>query len=115
MPEHGEAVEQIAEVLNRLEEVRWDRYVVDKCELTVFGWIDREDGRSDFVVVELWEPADRKMVAARLVATSSASRSESIDQRLSGDGDGHIPCQRVEHLVGELVPNVVRLEEASRG
>ena len=111
MAERGEVVGQIAEVLNRLDEVRWDRYVVDDRELTAFGWIDREDGRSDFVVIELWSQANATL-GARLVATSSAARSESIDRRLSGDADGHIPCQRVEHLVGDLVPNVIRQEVA---
>lgn len=102
----------IAEVLNRAPFVRWDRFTVSPDdEVNVYGWIDREDGRSDFVLVEfdVTEPA----AVSYGWTTSSAERSDELADLLYGEGlieDGyrHLVCRRVEtELLG--VKNPVRL------
>lgn len=102
----------IAEVLNRAPFVRWDRFTVSPDdEVNVYGWIDRDDGRSDFVLVEfdITEPADLSYGWT----SSSAEFSEELGRLLYGEGfDGngyrHLACQRVEsELLG--VENPVRL------
>lgn len=42
----------VTETLNKLPEVTWDRFAGDGVEnVSVFGWIERDDGRSDFAFV----------------------------------------------------------------
>lgn len=99
-----------ADWLNRLPFVRWDRYVESDGDFAVFGWIDREDGRSDFVLV-LWETAD-PLPGAPCYWTSSAARSKEIGELLYGgiegfDPDSHVDCARVEDDFGGLVENAV--------
>lgn len=96
-----------AEVLNRFPVVRWDRCTIGDDrhglpELTAFGWIDRDDGRTDFLLVQLdydGDPVD--------FTTSSAKYSEQIMERLYGSAEGHRPCQRIDDVFGESVPNRV--------
>lgn len=74
----------IESVLNSFPEVTWDRWA----GTSVFGWIPREDGRSDFVVVRI---EDGRLTS---VLTSSATCSEIFSKRLSLS---HSDCRRVEH------------------
>jgi hypothetical protein len=71
--------------------------------VTAFGWIDREDGRSDFVVVYI----DHHGAAG--FATSSAKYSREFSERLFGTSEGHRDCERIEDVFGDLVPNKVAL------
>ena len=99
-------LEEEATYLNKLPFVRWDRTVrIDDDMATVFGWIDRVDGRSDFVQLAFW--ATGQVWAT----TSSAERSAEINRLLTGadHDDGHYPCQRVETVYGSLVDNVIEL------
>lgn len=102
---------EIAGWLNRLPFVRWDRLTDwrtpsrDHAGVTVFGWIARDDGRSDFVLMEFFswnhDPPG--------FSTSSAERSAEIAELLYGPGGDHFPCQRVEHVFGFLVEHKVEL------
>lgn len=102
----------IADWLNRLPFVRWDRYlrVPVGAEgqhemLTVYGWIDRADGRADFVVLEFPSYDDTPGFC-----TSSSKHSAAINQLMYKDVDPlapHYECQRIGDLVGDLVPNRV--------
>lgn len=108
--------DKAAAVLNKLPEVRWDRCVRRMENMTAFGWIDREDGRADFVVVYIDHGGPWAY------ATSSAEFSRSISERLFGITEGHRDCERIEDVFGDLVPNKITLaakqaqrEEDQRG
>lgn len=102
--------EALAELLNRFPEVRWDRMAFGEWPLDdvgladgcVFGWIDREDGRSDFMLVE-WKGD------AAGFTTSSGWYSAEFSIRMHGADAAHSDCERVEHVLGELVPGAIRL------
>jgi hypothetical protein len=93
---------EMAAWLNVLPMVRWDRCVVDEAagRTVVYGWIDRADDRTDFVVVEF----DRETVG---FTTSSARWSQTISQALFGRSDNHNPCRRVTDEFGDLVRRTV--------
>ena len=83
-------------MFDRLPFVEWDRLVVgnvitDSQAITAHGWIDRDDGHEDFVVMILWT-ADRTVFAH----TSSPEYSAEISQRLFGDTDDHNDCRPIE-------------------
>ncbi len=89
--------EAIADVLNLLPFVHWDR-----CTGTIggafvaYGWIARADRRADFIVLEF----DGDDVG---FTTSSATRSVEIATLLHGHADSHQPCRRVSDELGDLV------------
>lgn len=82
-----------------LDFVAWDRCSGEPGDLAVYGWVERPDGRSDFVVL---------LVAAGGVgfATSSAEHSARIQRRLGGATSmtEHQPCRPVEELLDALPP-----------
>jgi hypothetical protein len=103
--------EWLASYCNRLPFVAWDRVVVwpDGSYAEVYGWIARDDGRSDFVVLSAW-PETRLLHCL----SSSAERSHEIGNLIAGrpadaEPEGHVDCQRVEDVLGELVPGAIRL------
>ena len=100
----------LLELWRRLDFVTWDRYAQDPTSITSYGWITREDDRSDFIVLEL----DLKSGDVSYT-TSSAQYTEEISRRLYGSTDTHNTCQRIEDIVtpSEL-PNCVRLEPDDR-
>lgn len=102
----------VAERLIAVDYVRWDRLVYYEGMLRVYGWIDREDGRSDFVLADFWlYPGPRIDVGAM---TSSAEKSKEITAALrqKDPGDAHSTCQRVEDFFGTLAGvNCVRLDD----
>lgn len=103
---------QIAESLNILgrDIVTWDRCVVDPGGLTiVYGWIERDDGRADFVVLQAWHDEDNKRVETFF--TSSALYTRDLARNYRGTDEGHIDCERVEDVFGDLV---ARKTEAAR-
>jgi hypothetical protein len=98
----------IARIMNALPEVTWDRCTGDEINGSVFGWINRDDGRADFVLLQ-WSPEWFRST------TSSAEYSLSISERLFGSTTGHRPCRRVEHVYGELVKNKIVVPSAAAG
>jgi len=85
------------EILEDLEMVTWDRFVVgaDPARgqvIRVYGWIDRPDSHEDFVLVRFYPETDNHR---RGFTTSSATYSPQIAERLFGE---HVEneCQRVE-------------------
>jgi hypothetical protein len=80
--------------LDQFPEVTWDRWAGDKeTVMVIFGWIPRDDGRSDFVVLRLEYGSLVSLV------TSSARYSKEFAGRT---GLGHGDCKRVEHDFPEL-------------
>ena len=78
---------KIKEIVHSFPKVIWDRWIGSFRYLTVFGWIKRKDGKSDFLVLDI---IDGKVERFR---TSSAKLSKSFSQRL---GFLHEGCKRVE-------------------
>lgn len=105
----------VAEPMNALPEVRWDRLSGEyPGDFTVYGWVDREDGRADFAVLLFHVEPDGARYSWRF-NTSSAKWSEEFIRRLQilneeePSEDGHHPCQRVEDVFGDLVPGAIAL------
>lgn len=100
-------LESVAEVLNLFPEVAWDRTAASGRDRVAFGWIEREDGRADFLLLTFTRDGRVGMT------TSSAEHSLEFHRRLYSTDKGHGACQRVEHVFGEAgieVTNVIRLE-----
>jgi hypothetical protein len=91
---------EIADKLNLFPEVEWDRMAgaEDWRWGGAFGWIARDDGRSDFLVVQ-WQTLDDGEVYW-WNTTSSARYSHDFAERLRGEDHGHQDCQRVEDVLG---------------
>lgn len=92
---------KIEQTLNLLPEVHWDRWTGEldaELGIGVFGWVARQDGKSDFVYLRVDKDG------AWMVGTSSAEHSAEFARRLKFDtgGEGHKPCKRVE----DYFPNV---------
>lgn len=89
--------EDITAILNLHPEVRWDRWSTPhngiEGDIGVFGWVDRPDGRADFVLYKFPAGGD---------AWWSTSSPEF------GGAQHDEPCRRVEDAFPEVV-NVVRL------
>ncbi len=77
-------------------EVMWDRYG----DTFVFGWIDREDGKSDFCVLHY----GKKLA---WVTTSSKKYSAEFTKRWSGGKFPHDDCKRVEYGFPEIPNKIV--------
>lgn len=93
---------RIARVCNRLPFVTWDRLINHGEMSSIYGWIPRDDGRFDFVVIEFQFAGDREPYWI----TSSARNSAAIAELL-GQGGSHNPCQRVEDVFGSLIERKV--------
>ena len=104
---------------NRLPFVDWDRFPshrqtednTTRTSVTMYGWIRRDDGRSDFVVLA-WFYIDEQQTPWSV--TSSADRSEEIGRCLYSDQDwwkpeDHVHCQRVEDTFDGMIDRIVRL------
>ena len=100
--------EWIENVLSSLPFVKWDRYTVGdwngEPSVSVYGWINREDGYKDFVLVILWPTGD-----GIYYTTSSDKWTMEIHERLFDEAaEDHNPCHRVED--GFDVENAIELE-----
>ena len=96
----------VVEALNKLPEVTWDRFAGDGGNVSVFGWIYREDKKADYILVMI------DYQGPWLISTSSAKYSADFSARLGMDSDGHTECRRVEdHFTGV---RCVRLKEENR-
>lgn len=107
-----EILDAIAERCNRLPEVAWDRCVIhDEFGFAgVYGWITRDDGHLDFVVLSFTWGETTGLQGETLVwfsvgfTTSSAKYSPSIHERLGFESE-HTDCQPVGDVLAGL--NVV--------
>lgn len=88
-------------ILSLFPEVKWDRMAGEYDKFAIYGWIDRPDGKKDFVILIF----DDLRVSCYL--TSSSKLSPEIGRRLGFDSN-HKPCVRVEHLFPDI-DNVIRL------
>jgi hypothetical protein len=91
--------------MNALPFVLWDRLVDRADGLHVYGWIDRNDGRSDFVVLSFHGDGPPEYV------TSSAMKSSEIATALRPYGHPVMNCQRVV----DVIPGVTRTVSSQAG
>lgn len=84
---------EIVEVCSRLELVKWDRLCSLENRVDIYGWMKREDGRSDFVLLQFTDLSDPSLPVG--IATSSAEYSAEMTEALYGTTDGHAECERV--------------------
>lgn len=107
--------DEVAEVLNRLSFVTWDRMIGapvsdesggEHREATVYGWIGRSDDHHDFVTVTFVSWYEKPAFS-----TSSAARSAEISRLLTGEDSPHYDCLRVEDVFGALVHRKVVLSK----
>lgn len=101
---------RIAAILNRCTIVRWDRLTDGEQDgghrnVTVYGWVDRTDGRSDFVVLEFGSWTDQP----GFLTSSAEHERELYRQVFEEDGEPSQPCKRVEDEL-PTVDNAIRLE-----
>jgi len=77
--------------------VEWDRYVEDEGSYSVYGWIQRSDGKRDFVLVNIKEDLGTYVS----FVTSSAKYSRTLTEVIYGETSEHIDCKKVEDLYKE--------------
>lgn len=119
----AEQLDVVAEYANRIPEAQWDRYVAYQVDqdgeprtcATVFGWVARDDGRSDFVTLR-WDWMERQ--AFPEYVTSSAWLSPQLGGRLYRDQDWyvsseHVDCRRVEDTFGDRIASAVRIDKTA--
>jgi hypothetical protein len=93
----------LAPFMEKLPFVTWDRYTHGPTWVNVYGWIARDDGRSDFVLLHIYSGNSLPSFW-----TSSALYSTKVAELLYGSAEGHVDCKRVEDA-GLEISNVVRL------
>jgi hypothetical protein len=94
--------------------VEWDRYGVrdEGDDGFIFGWIRRDDGFRDFVVVRFWinwDHGDAKFFCS--YDTSSKRYSKEIGITLGGNLAGYAQCRSVREIEPET--NLVRWQRES--
>lgn len=106
-------IRPLAEVMNAIERVRWDRCIPDKNCLAIYGWVERPDRHADFAVLEAYMP-ERPVEPAKLYWITSSPDMDLEREVAAALGlainDG-IVCQRIEEVFGGTVPNAIRLEK----
>lgn len=83
--------------MNKLPLVKWDRTLRIDEVLYVYGWIDRPDGRSDFVSLRF---ANLNYDLPPELVTSAAKYSLKLHQLLEYTP---IDCKRVSDMFGDKV------------
>lgn len=95
--------------LNLYPEVGWDQFREQDDDFTIYGWIDREDGRSDFMLWVARDVPGKEQWEGWRFTTSSSKWSREFSRCLIPDKKDfeHIDCMRVEDL--GLKVNAIRL------
>ncbi len=103
MPEndHIPCQAEVIEAMNHLWQVNWDRCTQREDGGTAFGWIAREDGRSDFIVLH-WGRGGFGFT------TSSAALGRVFAKELFGTDAGHNDCQTIQSVFGDFIRNKVK-------
>lgn len=110
---NADVLTAIVERMNRLPQVRWDRCVLHDSSGVTYGWIDRADGRSDFVQLDFQWGTTTGLAGESVswlavgLSTSSAEHSSAMNDMLEL-GAGHKDCERIEDVFGEKVNQLAR-------
>lgn len=92
----------MALALNSLPYVRWDRCIRHDDGTVAYGWISRDDGRDDFVVLKFDASGELEEFTS-----SSARYSRQLYATLIGDDEGHTECERITEVFGDAIANTV--------
>lgn len=107
-PEHARNIQRH---MNLFPEVLWDRYTASDDWFGVFGWIPRDDGRSDFYTMGFRDGEfEQSDCSSAKYSKEFWLRLCAIDPNLSPDD--HIDCQRVEDLGWDV--NAIQLEDHAK-
>jgi len=87
-------------MMDEFPEVMWDRAAGGDAYGVAYGWIDRDDGRNDFLCLHWWKQNGELSFA---MTTSSARLSAEFTRRIDPALE-HAACERVENEF----PNVRR-------
>lgn len=101
-------------MLNNLSFVKWDRFVnnlVTDQSLSIYGWIDREDSKKDFVHLTYYTSKHPLYIGFGFT-TSSSKYSKEISKIINHGLDlgKHTKCQRVETYFPKVI-NVIHLKK----
>lgn len=103
----------VAAVMNNVLRVRWDRAIEGVEVLHLYGWVDRPDGRADFVMlgVEWRHRAGDGQPFELFTMTSSAdpALNDELAKAIGVEPDDHADCQRIEEVFGGMVTNAIKL------
>jgi len=89
-------LKKFIEDIAKLIPIEWDRFTEKEGYYNIFGWIERKDGKRDFVLVQLY--LDNGEIKGDY-CTSSAKYSEEIYKYFYGTIEGYINCQKIEILI----------------
>lgn len=89
-------LKEFLEDMAKLIPIEWDRYTNSGTHYYVYGWIQRKDGKRDFVVVEM-EQNEESLRAIDFV-TSSAKYSREIMKIMFVTDAGHSDCKKISQL-----------------
>jgi len=93
--------DKIEQYLSMFPEVSWDRWSGEDGDITIFGWIDRDDSYKDFCLINFTDNEPYE------IYSSSAKYTDSFCGRLDFT---HDQCKRVEDTFN--VSNMIRLKKA---
>lgn len=97
----SESASRLTTAMKSLSFVAWDRFVGP----FVYGWISRQDGRFDFIVI--WDHYG----SVAFVSSSHERHDDTLSALYGQDAQQEAArCQRCEDVFKD-VPNVVRLTE----
>ncbi|HXI95620.1 MAG TPA: hypothetical protein VNG04_05810 [Candidatus Acidoferrum sp.] len=101
----------ISAVLNKAPRVRWDRCIDDGGGvLHLYGWVDRDDGRADFVLLNVQRYSDVDFIDYAFYTSSpDAELTAELAKAIGITMDVHIPCKRIEEVFGGMVTNAIKL------
>lgn len=106
-----ERLSYIAEICNRLTFVKWDRFAgagENDDRVDIYGWIDRLDTHSDFVVLQF-------IGTGVGYCTSSAEYTNEINRLIFGnDATPEFACERVEGQFAGLITHLIKLPTEPR-
>jgi hypothetical protein len=105
----GKSLEEIADgyillntKLSSLYFGKWDRYTSSSKGTYYYGWIERDDGKSDFAIIAVEENHYWYM-------TSSAKKDAEIREILEMPKEAFNPCKRIEDLPWANEVNCIKL------
>jgi hypothetical protein len=85
----------LKQILEKFDFVEWDRYIESPGAYAIYGWIQRGDGKRDFLIL-YWTKVHKKIVT---YVTSSAKYDNRISQ-LTGISDIE-QCKKISELLEE--------------
>lgn len=106
---------KIAETMNEVKRVRWDRCIDGGELLRLYGWFDRPDDHADFVILDVeWrhraDPTTEPLAFFFSTSSADPELSAELAKAIGIEVDDHAPCQRIEEVFGGLVTNAVKLD-----